>query len=94
MRSTALSRRRVTAAVRQPSLHVEDMHILSLHALFPACATLGPVFLMIGILSLNRQEPYGSSLVVTGGLMISAALHILFRMLTHKTISVDRRSVN
>jgi hypothetical protein len=70
------------------------MHVLSLNASFPACATLGPVFLLIGILSLNRQESYGSSLVVMGGLMISAALHILFRMVAHKTSSVDRRSVS
>jgi hypothetical protein len=56
------------------------MQILSLNALFPACATLGPVFLLIGILSLNREESYGSSLVIMGCLMTSAALHILFRM--------------
>lgn len=69
------------------------MPILSLNALFPACAGLGPVFLIIGILSLNRQESYGSSLVVMGGVMISAALHILFRMVaTQKPIAVDRRT--
>lgn len=69
------------------------MHMLSLKALFPACAGLGPVFLVIGILSLNRQESYGSSLVVIGGVMISVALHILFRMVaTQKSIAVDRRS--
>ena len=72
------------------------MHILSLKALFPACATLGPVFMLIGILSLNRHELYGSTLVVMGGLMISAALHILFRMLDtqQKAVSGDHLSEN
>lgn len=72
------------------------MQLLSLKALFPACATLGPVFTLIGVLSLNRQESYGQSLVVMGGLLTSAALHILFRMVAtqQRTGSVDYRSQN
>lgn len=72
------------------------MHILSLKSFFPACATLGPVFMLIGILSINRQESYGSSLVVLGGLLTSAALHILFRMVViqQKAMPVDHRSEN
>lgn len=80
--------------VRQLNQSVDTMPILSLKALFPACATFGPVFMLIGILALNRQASYGSSLVVTGGLLTSAALHILFQMLNaqQKATSADHRS--
>ncbi len=52
-----------------------------LKALFPVCASSGPLFMVMGFL-LPSQAPYGYFIAVPGALMTSAALHIIFRTLT------------
>ncbi len=50
-------------------------------ALFPACASFGPLFIAMGSLFPNRGDtlPFGFFLAATGALATSAALIILFR---------------
>ncbi len=51
-------------------------------ALFPACASFGPIMLAMGSLFPNRDgTPYGLIITVPGALMTTAALLIVFRTL-------------
>ncbi|MEZ6128377.1 MAG: hypothetical protein R3C59_06825 [Planctomycetaceae bacterium] len=52
-------------------------------AIFPACATFGPIMLALGSLFPNRDgTPYGLTMTFPGALMTTAALLIVFRALT------------
>ncbi len=50
-------------------------------ALFPACASFGPLFIAMSSLFPNRGDtlPFGFFLAATGAMATSAALMILFR---------------
>jgi len=51
-------------------------------ALFPACASFGPIMLAMGCLFPNRDgAPYGLIMTLPGALMTTAALLIIFRAL-------------
>ncbi len=51
-------------------------------AIFPACASFGPIMLAMGSLFPNRDgTPYGVIMTFPGALMTTAALLILFRTL-------------
>lgn len=54
-----------------------------LKAMFPACASFGPLFMVMGFLMPNRGEglPIGFFLAFPGALMTSAALNALYRSL-------------
>jgi len=52
-------------------------------AIFPACASFGPIMLAMGSLYPNRDgTPYGLIMSFPGALMTTAALLIVFRTLT------------
>lgn len=52
----------------------------TMQALFPACASFGPLMLAMGSLFPNRDgAPYGLFVTLPGGLMTTAGLLILFR---------------
>ncbi len=65
-------------------------------ALFPACASFGPLCLAMGRLFPNREGlPFAFVfLAFPGALMTVAALHLLFRMLCdlERTRSLDKQS--
>lgn len=53
-------------------------------SLFPACASFGPLFMVMGFLTPNRGEglPIGFFLAVPGALMTTIALNVLYRAVT------------
>ncbi|WLD12376.1 hypothetical protein [Planctellipticum variicoloris] len=55
-----------------------------LKAMFPACASFGPLFMVMGFLMPNRGEglPISFFLAVPGALMTTIALNMLYRAVT------------
>ena len=64
-------------------------------ALFPACASFGPLFMTMGCLLPNRSgQSWGFLIALPGALMTATALQTLFRMLCdlERMRSVDKPS--
>lgn len=62
-------------------------------ALFPMCASFGPMFMALSTMFPHRDGfSYAVYMAVPGALMVSAALNILFRELVSREKAADQVS--
>ena len=63
-------------------------------ALFPACASFGPLFIAMGCIYQRSGQSWGFLLAYPGAVMTATALQTLFRMMCEleRTRSLDKPS--